>query len=201
MSSKAGYLKQSKNIGHMLQQYGQQGSDFFANPMVQRGFGWVGQAVGSAIPIPIVGGQIGKAMGKTLAHTLSYGNGLMAEVGGAMNGTKSMTDVMTYVPRRAWEDIKNETVNSDLAKVIRGEKNWRDAVVDSLEENAMIQFLAPGKTHAWKDQQGNYHKEYVDGSKMVVGTWETRPNTQQRPDPSSNNIRIGPNGEVIRNGF
>ena len=44
MSSKAGYLKEQKNIGHLLQQFGQQGANFYDNAMVQTGFGAVGRA-------------------------------------------------------------------------------------------------------------------------------------------------------------
>ena len=201
MSSKAGYLKQSKNLGHMLQQYGQQGANFYDNAMVQTGFGAVGRAIGQvAIPIPIVGGTIGKIAGESLANTLSYTHGLAGEIGGMIAGEKNIGDVLSYVPTRMWNDFKDATINSDTAKVIRGEMNWRDAVINKLEDYAMIDFLAPNKTHAWKDDQGNYHREYVDGAKMVVGTWhESTP--QQRPDPSSNNIRITSSGEVIRNGF
>ena len=200
-----GELKRSKNlgqsIGNILQNVGQKGSDFYANPMVQRGFETVGQVMGSMIPIPIVGGKIGKAAGGMMADKLSYAHGLIGEVGGMMTGEKNIGDVLSYVPNRIVEDFKNDLFNSDTVKVIRGEMNWRDAVLNNLEDNAMIDFLAPGKTHAWKDAQGNYHKEYVDGAKMVIGSWYEQPNTQPRPDPSSNNIKIGPNGEVIRNGF
>ena len=68
MSHKAGYLKETKNIGQILQAFGQKGSDFYANPMVQRGFETVGQVMGSMIPIPIVGGKIGKAAGGIHQH-------------------------------------------------------------------------------------------------------------------------------------
>lgn len=198
-SSKAGKLKEQKHIGKLLQTIGQKGSDFFGNEMVQRGFEWVGKGLGAGV-IPIVGTHIGGEIGEGLANTLSYGSGLIGEVGGMMSGEKNIKDVLTYVPNRVVNDIKSATIDSPIAKVIRGEMNWRDAVINNLEENAMINILAPNKTHAWKDNQGNYHKEYVPGSKMVVGEWKSSP-TVPRPDPSSNNIRIGPNGEVIRNGF
>ena len=197
MNSKPGYLKESKNVGQMLQNIGHTGADIFGNPMVERGFETVGQVMGSMIPIPIVGGQIGKQIGESIANTLSYGSGLVGEIGGMISGEKNIGDVLSYIPNR----VIDKVTNSDVGKVIRGEMNWRDAVLNNLEENAMINFLAPGKTHAWKDDQGNYHKEYVDGATMVVGSWQEQPNTQPRPDPSSNNIKIGPNGEVIRNGF
>ena len=201
MSSKAGYLKSSKNIGELLQGFGQKGSDFYASPMVQRGFEIAGKAAGTAIPIPFVGKMIGKKVGGTIVDALSYGHGLIGEIGGAINGEKNNKDVLNYIPNRMWEDFKNETINSDTAKVIRGEMNWRDGILNSLENEAMIDILAPNKTHAWKDAQGNYHREYVPGSKMVVGEWKEPQNRQPRPDPSSNNITIGPNGEVIRNRF
>ena len=200
-----GELKRSKNlgqsIGKILQNIGQKGSDFYANPMVQRGFETVGKAAGTVIPIPIVGGMIGKAAGGNLADTLSYTHGLIGEVGGMMTGEKNIGDVLSYIPNRIVEDFKNDLFNSDTAKVIRGEMNWRDAVLNKLEDNAMIDILAPGKTHAWKDQQGNYHKEYVDGAKMVVGTWYEQPNTGPRPSDNGKITKIGKNGEVIREGW
>lgn len=202
----AGSYKQSKNvadnIGSFLETIGQKGSDFYSNPMVQRAYGTIGKVAGHFIPIPIVGGMLGKKAGEMMADNLSYAHGLVGEVGGMMQGEKDIGDVLKYVPNRIWEDFKNDTINSDTAKVIRGEMNWRDAVINKLEDNAMIDILAPGKTHAWKDKNGNYHKEYVDGAKMVVGTWETKPNSQPRPTINSNEgMRIGPNGEVIRQGW
>ena len=203
MSSKPGYLKEEKQIGTVLQNIGHKGSEFFNHPSIKHAMGTVGNMVGSlAIPIPIVGGMIGKAAGETMANSLSYGTGLVGEIGGMVSGEKSIKDVVSYVPNRIVNDIKNSAQNNDVAKVIKGEMNWRDAALNKMEEMAMVDFLAPGKTHAWKDAQGNYHKEYVEGSKMVVGTWHKSTSASQpRPDPSSNNIRIGPNGEVIRNGF
>ena len=205
-SSKAGYLKESKDIGEILQNVGQKGSDFFSNPMVERAFGVVGHVVGEAIPIPIVGGMIGKHQGKDLAHGLSYASGLVGEVGKSIQDLQNggsvgqeIKDVLNYVPKRYWEDFKNDTINSDVAKVIRGDMNWRDAVVNALEQEAMIDIIAPGKTHAWKDKQGNYHKEYVKGAKMVVGEWK-QPSTPQahHPDLSGNSG----NSEILgfRNG-
>ena len=205
MSSKAGYLKQSKNIQHdigtTLQNIGQTGSNFFSNPMVERAFGTVGHVVGEVIPVPIVGGMIGKEIGSDLARGLSYTSGLVGEVGGMMTGEKNIGDVLAYVPTRWWNDVKNDTINSDVAKVIRGEMNWRDAIINSLEQEAMIDFIAPGKTHAWKDDQGNYHKEYVDGSKMVVGTWETRPNSQPRPEVTHSGLLGYYNGQPLYKGL
>ena len=213
MSSKAGYLKESKNlamdIGEVLQNVGQTGSDFFSNDMVERAFGMVGEAVGHAIPIPVVGGMIGKHQGKDLAHGLSYASGLIGEVGKSIqdlqNGRtagQEIKDILNYVPTRYWEDFKNDTINSDVAKVIRGEMNWRDAAINALEENAMVDFLAPGKAHAWEDKQGNIHKEYVKGAKMVVGEWKQPENVMPTPDLQSNSGILGVhNGEIYYKGF
>lgn len=221
-SGKAGYLKSQKNLrsktsnfgnalrsktsgfGEAVQSYGQLGSKFYDNSMVKTGFKTIGQVLGSvAIPVPIVGGKIGKMAGETLANKLSYTHGLIGEVGGMLTGEKNIGDVLSYVPKRIWEDIKDNTINSDTAKVITGRMNWRDAVVNNLEEAAMIDFLAPNKTHAWKDQQGNYHREYVNGAKMVVGEWVNRPNNENRPNLSSNEgiIGVGKNGEILYKGF
>ena len=200
--SKAGYLKTSKNIGKILQKYGQTTSDFFSNPMVERGFEFVGKAAGKAIPVPLVGGIIGEYAGKQIPRALSYGSGLVGEIGGMMAGEKDIKDVLNYLPNRYWEDFKNDTINSDAMKVIRGEMNWRDAVINRLEDEAMIDFLSD-KQHAWKDKEGNYHNEYVPGSTMVVGKWEEQPNTQPRPDINSNEgiMGIGKNGEILIAGF
>ena len=206
MSSKAGYLKTEKtlrhSIGDFLQKVGHGASDFLDNPMVERGFGAVGSVLGKVIPIPIVGSLAGKEIGQATAKVLSSATGLVGEIGGLMSGNKSIVDVLTYLPLKSVEDIKNKTINHPVAQMIRGELNWRDAIIDSLEENAMIDFLAPNKEHAWKDQHGNYHKRYVDGAKMVVGEWVEAPNSVPRPNLSSNEGILGVhNGEILYKGF
>lgn len=181
-----GELKRKKNFMHNV-------SDFFDNPMVQRGFGTVGEVIGSAT-LPVIGRFIGKEIGENIATTLSYGTGLAGEIAAG----KNIKDILSYIPNR----MKDDVVNNNTMKVIRGEMNWRDAVINELEDNAMINFLSD-KQHAWKDKQGNYHNEYVPGSTMVVGKWEERPNTQPRPDINSNNgiMGIGKNGEILLKGF
>lgn len=220
MSSKAGYLKtekavaarsglHSKNfatqIGEVLQKMGQTGYDFMNTGAVQTGAGAVGKVVGSAlIPIPFVGGAIGKAAGKALANNLKYNFGTVGEIGKSIqdlqNGSsvgQEIVDVLTYAPRQ----FINELKDGDMMKVIRGEMNWRDAAVNALEDFTGVNWMT-GKTHAWKDKQGNYHKEYVDGAKMVVGEWKEQPNTQPRPDINSNAGILGVyQGEVFRRGF
>lgn len=205
-STHAGSYKRSKNvadnIGSFLEKAGQYGEDLFANPMVQRGIGKVGKVIGKvALPIPFIGGKLGEMAGKQIANNLSYAHGLTGEIGGMIKGEKDIGDVLKYVPVRMWEDFKDSTINHPLVQVIRGDLNWRDAIVNKLEDEAMVDFLAPGKTHAWKDKDGNYHKQYVDGAKMVVGEWK-EPTPQVRPTINSNEgIKIGPNGEVIRKGW
>ena len=188
---------QGKNIQQQL-------SMFTADPGVQNIAGTAGQIIGSiAIPIPFVGGTIGKAIGKNLVNTVSLGLGLGGEMqqsiqdilAGADVG-KEIMDVVSYIPKRMITDFNNKP----LVKVIKGELHPFDAGIQYLEDLSFVKYLAPDKTYAWKDAQGNYHKSYVDGAKMVVGSWkESTP--QMRPDPSSNNIRITSSGEVIRNGF
>lgn len=181
-----GELKRNKEIKNILQNI----SNFFDNPMVQRGFKTVGQVVGSTIPV--VGGQIGKKVGESIANRLSYATGLAGEIVGG----SSLKDILSYIPNR----IIDKVSNGDMGKVMKGEMNWRDAVLNTLEENAMINILAPGKTHAWKDEQGNYYKEYVDGAKMVVGEWhESTP--QIKPSDNGKIVKITNNGEVIREGW
>ena len=175
-----------------------------ADPGVQNIAGTAGQIIGSiAIPIPFVGGTIGKAIGEKVVNNMSYQLGLGGEIqqsiqdilAGADVG-KEIMDVVSYIPKRMITDFNNKP----LVKVIKGELHPFDAGIQYLEDLSFVKYLAPDKTYAWKDAQGNYHKSYVDGAKMVVGSWkESTP--QIRPDPSSNNIRITSSGEVIRNGF
>ena len=198
MSSKAGHLKEQKSLGQILQST----TDFLSSPELQNLAGHIGQIAGSiVVPIPFIGGTLGKSVAQGAATKLSYQTGLMNETVNALQDGKinaqEAKNIMNYVPNR----IKNDVMQSSTYQVITGKKTVPDAIVESLEQSALINWIAPGKTHAWKDNQGNYHKEYVPGSKMVVGEWKSEPNNQPRPDPSSNKIQIGKNGEVIRNGF
>ena len=209
MSSKAGYLKTVKNIasniGQTLQQVGQTGYNIMNTGAIQTGAGTIGQILGSvAIPIPIVGGQIGKFAGNAAVDSLKYNFGTIGEIGKSIqdlqNGSslgQEIKDVLTYAPRQIINDFKN----SDFMKVIQGEMNWRDAALNSMEDFTGVNLITD-KTHAWKDKQGNYHKEYVDGASMVVGKWETSQNTMPTPDLSSNKGILGThNGEIFYKGF
>ena len=212
MSSKAGYLKTEKNfaqgIGDVLQQVGQKGYEIMDTGFVQTGAGTIGQAIGSvAIPIPVVGGQIGKMAGKAVADGLKYRFGTIGEIGKSIqdvqNGSsvgQEILDVLTYAPRQKI----NEFMNGDMMKVIKGEMNWRDAALNKVEDYLGLNWMTD-KTHAWKDQQGNYHKDYVDGATMVVGKWETKPNDAPRPDFTGNSGNAGIlgsyNGEIYYKGI
>ena len=198
MSSKPGYLKEQKHIGQILQST----SEFLASPEMQHVAGTTGRIMGSImLPIPGVGGDIGKALAQGAVTSLSYQSGIMGETAKALQDGKISSqeakNIATYVPNR----IKNDIQQSTPYQVITGKKTVPDAIVESLEQNALVNWIAPNKTHAWKDNKGDYHKQYVPGSKMVVGSWQSSQNNQPRPNPTSNNIRIGKNGEVIRNGF
>lgn len=210
MSSKAGYLKTEKNfgnqIGDILQQVGQKGYEIMDTGIIQTGAGTIGQALGSAlIPIPIVGGQIGKAVGKAAVDGLKYRFGTIGEIGKSIqdvqNGSnvgKEILDVLSYIPRQKINDF----MNGDMMKVITGEMNWRDAALNKVEDYLGLNWMTD-KTHAWKDQQGNYHKEYVPGSTMVVGKWiEPSEPPLPTPDLSSNAGILGVhNGEIFYKGF
>lgn len=216
MSSKAGYLKEQKslnmeNIGKFLETTGTTVSNFLGDPGVQNAAGIAGKIAGSLmIPIPVVGGTIGKYAAKGALNNASYAAGFVGEAGKSIqrleNGSSTLgqelQNLATYVPNRIVNDTKDAIVNSNLVQVITGKKTIPDTIIGSLEESALVNWLAPDKTHAWKDAQGNYHKEWQPGTTMVVGTWhEGSSSNQPRPDPSSNNIKIGKGGEVIRNGF
>lgn len=176
-----------------------------ADPGVQNAVGTIGQIIGSvAIPIPFVGGTIGKTVAKNLVNTVSYVTGFGGEIQKSIEDLKNgssfgqeVLDVVSYIPKRIITDINNKP----LVRIAKGELHPYDAAIKYLEDTALVKFLAPNKTHAWKDDQGRYYRNYQPGTKMVVGTWTTGPNTAPRPDPSSNKISIGKGGEVIRNGF
>lgn len=200
----AGELKRKKTFGNFLQQIGRFGADFFDNHTLKAISGHVGKAIGQAtIPIPFVGGAVGKAVGQSIPNKLSYASGLIGEIGGAIDGEKSMKDILNYIPNRMIDDVKE----NNLVQVITGQKNWRDGIMDALEEEAMISWLAPGKKHAW-EKDGKYYKEWVDGANPfpVVGEWKSNVPEGYRnikPELNSNSgiLGVGPNGEIMRKGF
>ena len=208
MSSKPGYLKTTKqmsDIGSVLQNIGQTGYNIMNTGAVKMGAGMVGQAIGSvAIPIPIVGGMIGKAAGKLIADDLKYNFGTIGEIGKSIkdlqNGSslgQEIKDVLSYESKQRYNDF----MNSNLMKVIKGDMNWRDGIINEMENFTGVNWMTD-KTHAWKDKQGNYHKEYVDGAKMVVGKWEQPTNVMPKPDLQSNSCILGVhNGEIYYKGF
>ena len=191
-----------KSIGEFLQTAGGKMADVWDNPMVERMYKVGGKVIGKfAIPIPVVGSYVGGQIAENLPKISSYASGLIGEIGGAMAGNRSTRDVLEYIPTRIWEDVKNETINHPVVQVITGDLNWRDAIVDRLEQEAMVDIFTD-KTHAWKDKDGNYHKRYVDGATMVVGKWEEPKNVMPTPDLSSNAGILGThNGEIYYKGF
>ena len=201
-----GELKRNKKInqqiGNFLQNFGKFNSDLFSNNTVKTIFGNVGKVVGKAvIPIPGVGGTVGKIVGESIPNKISYASGLIGEVGGAIKGEKSMKDILTYIPNR----MINDTSNSNLVQVITGQKNWRDAVMQKLEKEAMVDWFSD-KTYAW-EKDGKFYKEWVDGANPfpVVGEWKSNvPEGYKniKPELNSNSGILGVyNGEILRKGF
>ena len=93
-----GELKRKKTFGNFLQQIGRFGAELFDNHSVGALAGHVGKAIGQAtIPIPFVGGAVGKYVGKSIPNKISYASGLIGEIGGAINGEKSMKDILNYI--------------------------------------------------------------------------------------------------------
>ena len=211
MSSKAGYLKTEKNmtsnIGNILQQVGQTGYDIMNTGVVKFGAGLGGKAIGSAL-IPVVGGTIGKYIADTGVNSAKYGFGLLGEVGQSIqdlqNGSsigQEIKDVLNYIPNQVYNDVKDTFVNNNLVQVLKGDMNWRDGLLNEMESFAGLDWMSD-KTHAWQDKQGNYHKKYVDGAKLVVGKWEQPTNSAPRPDVCSNEGILGThNGKIYHKGF
>ena len=201
MSSKAGYLKSEKNIhsdiGKTLQNIGNAGYNFFGSGLVETGMEQIGRTIGSvAIPIPIVGGMIGKKVGEKAANYLQYGSGLLGEIGQSIqdvqNGAsfgQELKDVLNYIPNQ----VAKDWWNSELVQVATGRMSVPDAIVNGLVDYSGIKLFSD-KEHAWKDKQGNYHKTYVDGAKLVVGNWQQPTNTGPKVNISSNDGILGVRG-------
>lgn len=188
----------SENIGQVLQKIGQTGYDFFGTGIVETGAEQIGRTIGKvAIPIPIVGGMIGKKAGEKFVNNAQYASGLIGEVGGMMTGEKNIQDVLSYIPNQAAKDWWN----SELMQVVTGRMSVPDAIVNGLVDYSGIKLFSD-KTHAWKDKDGNYHKEWQPGATMVVGKWERPTNVLPTPDLSSNKGILGVHqGEIFYKGF
>ena len=214
MSAKAGYLKSEKNfakgIGETLQKVGQAGYDFFGSGIVETGMETVGKALGSvAIPIPVVGGMVGKKAGEKLSHVLQYGSGLMGEVGKSIQDVQNgrsvgqeIKDVLNYVPRQ----VAKDWWDSELMQVVTGKMTVPDAIMKGIEDYSGVNLFS-NKTHAWEDKHGNITETYKPGSKLVVGEWKQQENgatnvVTPTPDLQSNSGILGVhNGEIFYKGF
>lgn len=204
----AGKLKRSKNvltkIGQTLENLGNSYNQFWGAKPIQDLAGAVGKGVGMAIPI--VGGTLGKTIAKSGAELKADLGNLTSKVGQAIQGKYGWkdigNDIINYVPNKIKESVPY--------KVITGQTTIPDAIINALEDSAYINYLAPytklfggngvAKTHAWKDNQGNYHQTYQPGSKLVVGEWQNNKGPQLTPLSDNGRVTgITSNGEVIRN--
>lgn len=195
-----GYLKRAKNLekifGQSLETMGSAVNKFFDAKPVQDIIGAVGQGVGMAIPG--VGGFLGKAAAKTGVGLVADVADLASKAGKAMQGKYDWKDIgkdiIDYIP--------NKIEESTPYKVITGQTTIPDAIINALENSAYINYLAPNRTHAWKDEQGNYHRQWQPGTKMVVGEWKDNPSSQRTPITDNGRVTgVGKNGEVFRNGI
>ena len=170
----AGHLKREKNFGEFLEKIGVGASKAFDHALTQKIFGAVGQGIGMATGIPL-GGHIGKAVGKTTADALSYGFGTVGEFGKALQGEASATDVLTYAPRRAVDDV----MNSNIAQVIQGNKTAPDAIMDHLQEQSMMDVFAPvhdaifgkpdhSRTRLWVNKNGDASTTWKPGYNKIM---------------------------------
>lgn len=195
----AGKYKRSKNIqnkiGQTLEKYGNETNKFYSSKPVQQIYGAIGQGAGMAT-IPVVGGFIGKNSAKLGVDLKADLGSLTSKIGQAMQG------------KYGWNDVKNDIINyipnkieeSVPYKIITGQTTVPDAIINAMEDSAWISTLAPNKTHAWKDSQGNYHQTYQPGSKLVVGEWQNNKGPQLTPITDNGRVTgITSNGEVIRN--
>ena len=186
----------TNEVGQTLENLGNAYNSFWGSKPVQDLAGAVGQGIGMAT-IPVVGGTLGKTIGKTSAELAADLGSLTSKVGQAIQGEYGWNDIgndiINYVP--------NKIENSTLYKVVTGQTTVPDAILNHLEESAYINYLAPNRTHAWKDNQGNYHKTWQPGTTMVVGEWKDNPASQRTPITDNGRVTgIGKNGEVLRNG-
>ena len=166
----------------------------------------VGKVLGSvAIPIPVVGGMVGKKAGEKLSHVLQYGSGLMGEVGKSIQDVQNgrsvgqeIKDILNYVPRQ----VAKDWWDSELMQVVTGKMTVPDAIMKGIEDYSGVNLFS-NKTHAWEDKHGNITETYKPGSKMVVGEWK-QPEKPPLPTPDlqSNKGILGVhNSEIYYKGF
>lgn len=173
-----GHLKREKSagskVGSFLEKIGVNASKAFDHALTQKIFGAVGQGIGMATGIPLAG-TVGKAVGKATADALSYGFGTVGEFGKALQGEASATDVLTYAPRRAIDDV----VNSNLGQVIQGKKTLPDGIMDHLSEQAMLDVFAPvhdaifgkpdhSRTRLWVNKNGDASTTWKPGYNRIM---------------------------------
>ena len=127
--------------------------------------------------------NVGKAVGEATANALSYGFGTVGEIGKAIQGEASATDVLTYVPRRA----VNEIVNSNIAQVVTGKKTVPDAIMDHLNESAMLDIVTPihdaifgkpnhDRVRLWVNKDGDSSTTWKPGyNRLMYGRIESKP--------------------------
>ena len=194
-----GKYKKSKNIlnnfGKTLETFGNVYNQIWNSKPIQSIYGAIGQGVGMAT-IPIIGGIIGKEAATSGAELRSDVGKLTSKIGQAIQGKYGWKDIgngiINYIP--------NKFKDSTIYKVINKETTIPDAIINKLEESAWINILAPNRTHAWKDKQGNYYKTYKPGTKMVVGEWKNNPGSNRKPITDNGKVTgITSSGEVIRN--
>lgn len=210
MSSHPGYLKTNKNIssniGGFLEKIGNTGSNIFGTGVVETGIENVGRVVGSmAIPIPFVGGYIGKRAGENIADALQYKYGLIGEIGKSIqdlnNGSSLGTeikDVLTYIPKQ----LSKDWWDRELVQVATGRMTVPDAIMKGLQDYSGVGLFSD-KTYAWKNDKGEYSKTWSrEFNKPVVGKWIEDPTSLPRPEINSNKGILGVhNGEIFYKGF
>ena len=182
------------NQGKLLEKIGDNHAKIWNHPITQEAAGIFGEVAGTASMIPGAAfvGEHGAKIGAGINADMGL---LLSDVGKALQGNKTWkeigSDIINYIP--------NKIRDTNIYKVLDGQMNWRDGVLNMLENEAHLSFLAPNKVHAWKDSQGNYHRNYVPGSTMVVGEWQNNPYANNTPlSDNGKVIGVTPNGEVIR---
>ena len=177
-----GTYKKQKSLGSFLETIGVGGSKAFEHELAHKIMGTAGQFIGYATGIPLAG-TVGKAVGNMAADVASYSLGTVGEIGKAMQGKADAKDVFTYVPKRVVDDV----VNSGIAQVVTGQKTVPDAIIDHLNESAMLDIAAPvhdaifgapdhSRTRLWVNKNGDASTTWKPGyNRLMYGDVISKP--------------------------
>ena len=206
-----GVFKKIKNfIGKAAEKIGNGISKILDHPIAKKAADIGGKMAGLLIPIPVVGGMIGKALANTARNIGSYAAGTVGKIGEAMQGKANAKDVLLYAPNKFVNDIKN----SNTYQAITGQKTVPDAIMDHLKGEAMLDIFTPvhdaifgkpdhSRTMLWVNKNGDASTTWKPGyNRIMWGDVVTKPGKAPSPvtvpDPSKDILGTYQGRQFIR---